>query len=56
MWRVRRPHLLWLNDVMDEARHLTEALPQVARIWEIPERELSALSERFGMMGTLQAS
>jgi hypothetical protein len=54
-WRLRRPYLLWLNDVMDEARHLTEALPHVARVWRIPERELSIFSERFRMMATLQA-
>jgi hypothetical protein len=54
MWRLRRPHLLWLNDVMDEARHLTEALPDVAKIWGIPERELPTFSERFRMMGTIQ--
>jgi hypothetical protein len=54
MWRLRRPHLLWINDVMDEAKHLTEALPDFTRVWQIPEREQSMFLNRFPTMGALQ--
>ena len=55
MWRLRRPYLLWINDVMDEARCITEAMPDVARIWRIPERERSIFAARFRAMGALQS-
>ncbi len=55
IWRLRRPYLLWMNDVIDEAKHLTEALPAVARIWQLPEREQSLFTSRFVEMGKLQA-
>lgn len=53
-WRLRRPHLLWINDVMDEAKHLTEALPDVARLWAVPELEKARFAARFHKMGELQ--
>ena len=55
IWRLRRPHLLWLNNVMDEAKHIAEALPDAARIWRIPEREQARFALRFSKMGELQA-
>jgi hypothetical protein len=56
MWRLRRPYLLWISDVMDEAKHINEALPDVARIWRIPERDHAMFAERFSKMGTLQTT
>ena len=54
LWRLRRPHLLWINDVMDEAEHLTEALPAVAGLWEVPEIEKDRFVRRFQKMGELR--
>jgi len=36
-WRLLKPHLLWINNTMDEARTITEALPGLEKIWKIPE-------------------
>lgn len=47
LWRLRRPHLLYLNNIIDEAQHLTEALPDFSRIWKIPEREQLRFAARF---------
>lgn len=52
-WRLRRPHLLWINNVVDEAQHLTEALPALERIWRIPERELPIFATRFDATAAL---
>jgi len=52
-WRLKRPHLLWINNVMDEAKHLTEALPDVARLWAVPELEKTRFAARFHKMGEL---
>lgn len=53
VWRLRQPHLLWINNVMDEAKHLTEALPDVARLWAVPELEKTRFAARFHLMGEL---
>jgi hypothetical protein len=55
-WRLLKPHLLWINNIMDEARTITEALPDLERIWKVPEREREAFVERFKAMGALQTS
>lgn len=55
LWRLRRPHLLYLNDVVDEAQQLTEALPDFSRIWKIPEREQLRFAARFSAMASLQS-
>ena len=54
LWRLRRPHLLWFNNVMDEAERLTEALPAVAKLWGVPEMEKERFVVRFQKMGELQ--
>jgi hypothetical protein len=54
-WRLLKPHLLWINNTMDEARTITEALPNLEKIWKIPERERDAFIERFRAMDALQA-
>ncbi|MGH3755394.1 MAG: hypothetical protein ACRDRP_22410 [Pseudonocardiaceae bacterium] len=53
LWRLRCPHLLYLNNIIDEAQHLTEALPDFARIWKIPEREQQRFAARFSRMASL---
>lgn len=53
LWRLRRPHLLYLNNIIDEAQHLTEALPDFSRIWKLPEREQSRFAARFSRMASL---
>jgi hypothetical protein len=55
LWRLRRPHLLYLNNVVDEAQQLTEALPDFSRIWKIPEREQLRFAARFSAMASLQS-
>lgn len=47
VWRLRRPQLLWINDVIEQASHLTEALPDVSRIWELPLNRQAVFAERF---------
>lgn len=54
VWRLRRPDLLWLNNVTDQANALTEALPVFSRIWQIPENRQSVFAERFAGMARLQ--
>jgi hypothetical protein len=54
VWRLRRPDLLWLNNVTDQANALTEALPDFSRIWQIPENRQSMFAERFAGMARLQ--
>ncbi len=54
LWRLRRPHLLWLNSLIDQAQHLTEALPDLSRIWQIPEKQQSVFAERFAEMARLE--
>ncbi len=53
LWRLRRPHLLYLNNIIDEAQHLTEALPDFSRIWKIPERDQLRFAARFSRMASL---
>jgi hypothetical protein len=55
-WRLRRPHLYYLNNLVDEAQHLTESLPDFARIWKIPEREQALFAARFMSMSRLLSS
>jgi hypothetical protein len=55
MWRLRRPSLLWLSNVIDEAQQMTEALPDLARLWRIPEKELPSFAARFDEMARLQS-
>lgn len=43
LWRLTKPSLLFLNNVVDESTHLTEALPAAARLWGISPLE----RERF---------
>jgi len=54
MWRLRRPYLLWMSNVVDEAQRLTEALPDLQRLWRIPEMQLSTFAARFQDMAALQ--
>lgn len=54
LWRLCRPHLLYLNNIIDEAHQLTEALPDFSRIWKIPEREQPRFAARFSAMAGLQ--
>ncbi len=54
VWRLRRPDLLWLNNVSDQANALTEAFPDFSRIWKIPANRESVFVERFAVMARLQ--
>jgi len=54
LWRLRRPHLLWINDVIEEASHLTEALPAFSKVWRIPENRKEIFAQRFQRMCQLQ--
>lgn len=53
IWRLRKPQLLWINDLVDQAHHLTEALPDFSRIWEIPPNHQAIFAERFRKMALL---
>ncbi|MEZ6235634.1 MAG: hypothetical protein R3B68_15720 [Phycisphaerales bacterium] len=54
LWRVRRPHLLWLNNMADQAERLTAAMPEIARIWRIPPSQQQAFAERTTAMAVLE--
>jgi hypothetical protein len=54
IWRLRRPHLLWINNVIDEAQQLVEAAPDFERLWQIPEKEMPTFTDRFREMAMLQ--
>jgi hypothetical protein len=53
LWRLRKPELLWVNNVIDQAHHLTEALPKVSAIWEIPPNRQDSFIKRFKTISTL---
>jgi hypothetical protein len=53
MWRLRKPELLWVNDLVDQAHHLTEAMPNFSRIWEIPPNRQAIFAKRFQKMALL---
>jgi hypothetical protein len=56
LWRLRRPHLLYMNNIIDQARHITNALPACSRVWEIAERDQQSFAERFHRFGELQTA
>jgi hypothetical protein len=53
MWRLRKPELLWINNLVDQAHHLTEAMPDFSRMWEIPPNRQAVFAERFQKMAVL---
>jgi hypothetical protein len=53
MWRLRRPQLLWVNNIVDQAEQLTEAMPDLSRIWRIPMNRQDAFAQRFARMRAL---
>lgn len=53
MRRLRRPQLLWISDIVEQSHHLTEALPDLSRIWEIPPKRQPIFAERFRNMAQL---
>lgn len=53
MWRLRKPQLLWINDLIDQSLHLTESLPDFSRVWEIPPNRQAIFGERFQRMAVL---
>ena len=53
IWRLRQPQLLWMNSVIDQSEHLTESMPDFARIWSIPQNEQGVFAERFQRMTIL---
>ncbi len=53
LWRLRKPQLLWVNNIIDESREMTESMPDFTRIWEIPVNQQSTFSERFRKMENL---
>jgi hypothetical protein len=52
-WRLRKPELLWVSDMVDQAHHLTEAMPAFARLWQIPLNRQTIFAERFQKMAQL---
>jgi hypothetical protein len=53
MWRLRKPELLWVNNLVEQSQHLTEAMPDFSRIWEIPQNRQAVFAERFQKMALL---
>jgi len=53
MWRLRRPQLLWINNLIDQSLCLTESMPDFSRIWEIPPNRQAIFSERFRAIALL---
>lgn len=56
MWRLTRPHLLYLNNLVDESKQLTDAMPRVARVWNIAERDHNRFADHFAAIGQLHMS
>ena len=52
-WRLRRPELLWINDIAAESQRLTDALPDFSRIWNIPANRCEVFAQRFSQIGRL---
>lgn len=53
MWRLRKPQLLWINDLIDQSLHLTESMPDFSRVWNIPPNRQAIFGERFRLMAVL---
>lgn len=53
LWRLRRPYLLWVNDLVDQAHRLTEALPDFSRIWQLAPNQQAEFARRFQRMAGL---
>jgi hypothetical protein len=53
MWRLRKPELLWINNVVEESKHLTDAMPDFARVWKLPQNRKEGFAERFAKMSRL---
>jgi hypothetical protein len=53
IWRLRRPHLIFLADVIHESQHIVEALPDFSRIWRIPEKRRDLFARRCSAMAKL---
>jgi hypothetical protein len=45
-----------MSNLVEEAQHLIEAMPDFARIWKVPERERDQFASRFYAMAQLQTS
>lgn len=56
LWRLRRPQLLYMNNIIDQARHITNALPACSRVWQIAERDQERFAERFHRFEQLQSA
>lgn len=44
-----------MNDIIDEAKHITEGMSDLARLWRIPENRRNVFATRFAQMAELQA-
>lgn len=53
VWSLGRPELLWLNETVNQAKHLTEAWPDFSRVWKIPDRERDDFAARLGTAASL---
>jgi hypothetical protein len=53
LWRLHKPQLLWMNNLVDQAHHLTEALPDFSRVWSIPPNRQADFIQRFRCMAQL---
>ena len=53
LWRLRKPQLLWINDLVDQAQRLTEGLPDFARVWRLPLNRQAEFATRFNAMAAL---
>jgi hypothetical protein len=51
-WRLNRPDLHFMNSAVDQAKHLTEAMPRVSRVWKVPERHHDLFANRFAGIGS----
>ena len=51
--RFRRPELLYLSNLVDEAKSITRSLSQVARVWGLSELEERRFAERFESVSKL---
>jgi hypothetical protein len=51
--RLTRPHLYFLARIRQESQQIVDAMPYVAEIWQIPEREQDHFVARAREIGEL---
>lgn len=52
-WRLRRPELVFVSRLGEESKRMTEALPALAAIWNLPVNRQKPFVARYERMKAL---